>query len=241
MTSMTEKIKSSFNKAAPSYNKFDFIQKIIGIKLISQLPNKFFNRVIDLGCGTGWTTRTLVEQIQFHHCEAIDIAELMIVEAKKLHLKGKIQFNTGSFDHLLEDNYDLIFSNLALHWSTDFTATLASIYTALKTGGCFAFSIPLPGTFNELHRNFSVRNFISSRKISDTLIKFKFRIVQSGVFHESLTFDSTLETLRALKKTGATICQKSRLSFKKNKILIKENLVHQLSYCIGTYIVEKHE
>ncbi|MCD8543086.1 MAG: class I SAM-dependent methyltransferase [Gammaproteobacteria bacterium] len=76
------------------------------------MRHRFFDRVIDLGCGTGKVTKSLMDHIDCHDCDAIDIAESNDCDGKKYHQHLGVNFVVQSFDELLRNHYDLIFQIL---------------------------------------------------------------------------------------------------------------------------------
>lgn len=233
-------IKAAFNKASIHYDTASCIQKNTGQRLIQQLPQTRFSHVMDLGCGTGYTTQQLAKQIKFTHLDAIDIADAMIETANSRNDMPTIKFNIGSFDKLSANTYNLIFSNMALHWSAEFFVTLANISAALMSNGIVAFSIPIVGTFDELRPYFNVREFYTQNSVVNMLHQSGFNLKKIHCYKESQSFDNSLNALRSLKKTGATICQiPSNVSYRQNRAAIKDKLINQLTYHIGLFIAEK--
>lgn len=240
MQSINKKIQFAFNRAATHYDQVTSVQKKIGEKLINSLPQRFFHQVIDLGCGTGWTTQRLARQIEFSEFEAIDMAESMIIYANTHHSFSNIQFKTGFFEPLSVNYYDLVFSNMALHWSICFPTTLHHIHRALKVGGLIAFSIPLLKTFEELQPYYNTHIFYTADMISTMLVQKGFYLKNVQHHQERLIFDNTLQALRTLKKTGATVCDISApSSYKQCRLAITQNQINQLSYHTGLFIAEK--
>ena len=239
MQTVKERIQSAFNRAAIHYDHVTPVQKKIGEKLITCLPRRFFHQVIDLGCGTGWTTQRLASQIEFSEFEAIDMAESMIIQANTHHSFSNIQFKTGSFESLSENHYDLVFSNMALHWSICLATTLHQIHQALKFGGLAVFSIPLSKTFEELAPYCNIHHFYTADEITNILLQQGFYLKSVQFHQERLIFNNTLQTLQTIKKTGATVCDTPSSSYKKCRLAIKQNQINQLSYHTGLFIVEK--
>jgi len=98
--------------------------------------------VLDLGCGTGRTTRHLADM--GHHVIGIDISPLMIQKAHELH--PDIAFKVGDATKLdFPDNiFDAVlfsFNGLdCIYPETQRTEALKEIHRVLKNGGVFIYS-----------------------------------------------------------------------------------------------------
>ncbi len=228
----------SFNKAAKNYDGFSDVQKEVGKQLILCLPKNQFGTLIDLGCGTGFTTQNLASSIEYQHFEAIDFSSSMIEQAK-IYCSEKIYFKKNNFDLLPTNTYDLVFSNMALHWSEDLSTTLETIYLALKLNGLFAFSIPTTGTFEELAPYFNKHNFYNTAAIIEKLNSIGFSVIHNQNLTEYLHFDNLLQGLRMLKMTGATVCEHHDFSYSAIRKAIRDNYTQTLTYNIGLFILEK--
>src|SRR5262249_1998089 len=153
-------------QAEETYDDNCQVQREIGNRLIELVVNdrREFQRIIDLGCGTGLVTAQLANQINYRDFHAIDIADLLLAKAKERLAHHSIQTYSAYFDRLptYDFSFDLVFSNMALQWSRCLIASLTCFASLLTPGGLFAFSIPLPGTFNELKPYFSLQYFFDA-------------------------------------------------------------------------------
>ena len=139
------KIQHSFDRAANSYDKHCHAQKSAGLKLTHLLKSHHSQaeHLLDLGCGTGTTTQFLADQYQYLDFHAIDISQGLLNKAHERLDKSGIQFHNMDFDHLtaFNTNFDIIYSNMALQWSTNLFF-FNKYYLLLHENGTLAFSIP---------------------------------------------------------------------------------------------------
>lgn len=231
------KVISAFNKAAQTYDSFSQIQEKVGFHLIKALPNVHFQRAIDVGCGTGSLTNKLAAHISCSSLEGIDLSQGMLQQAKNQGLPF-IQFKNHSFDDLTADTYDLIFSNMALHWSPHFSSTLEIIQAALRPKGVAAFTIPLWPTFQELEPYFNIHRFQSGAAVLEQLER-KSVVREKKQWQEVITFSNTREALKSLKQSGVTVCDKKNFSYRKARYALEKSPILQLTYEIGLFIIEK--
>lgn len=114
-------------------------------QLAPLLPALQGRRVLDLGCGYGW------------HCEyaarhgaasvlGLDASARMIAVARRDHAHEKIEYRVS--DLLAYDypaaSFDLVLSNLVLHYLPDLTAVYTRVHRTLAPGGVFLFNIEHP-------------------------------------------------------------------------------------------------
>jgi SAM-dependent methyltransferase len=103
-------------------------------------------RVLDLGCGTGWTSRLLARA--GYEVTGVDISADAIGIAQELAAEenlANVTFLVGDYETVLPANtYDYVLFYDALHHAEDESAALRTACNALKPGGAmFAFE---PGT-----------------------------------------------------------------------------------------------
>src|SRR2546430_14609406 len=79
-------------------------------------------RIVDLGCGTGELTALLAAELDAARADGIDSSEEMLSRAGP-RATGRIAFRPGDIARFTEwGDFDLIFSNAALHWVPDHAA-----------------------------------------------------------------------------------------------------------------------
>jgi len=99
-------------------------------------------RAVDLGCGTGELTRELHVRTGAAETLGLDSSEAMLAKAVPLAGDGLGFERADIAAFAARAEYDLVFSNAALHWVPDHPALLARLAAALRPGGQLAFQVP---------------------------------------------------------------------------------------------------
>jgi malonyl-CoA O-methyltransferase len=256
-------IQKAFNRAANTYDENAQAQHYIGKKLISVLTTHHTQAktIIDLGCGSGKTTAELAAQYDYTHFHAIDIAPALLALAHQRLNPLNIQLSEMNFNGLLgiptqdlpnfSDQFDLVYSNMALQWSENFLEVLKTIYSMLSTNGSLAFSIPLTGTFQELTPHCSINKFMSKENIIQQLTQAGYHIAFQETENVTLSFSNLIQALKYIKNLGANhVIHRehgnkglhSKAYFKKaysKNTDLKNTHFNKLTYVIGYFIVCK--
>ena len=108
-------------------------------------PELSEKRVLDLGCGYGWHCKYVKEQ-GAASVVGIDQSEKMIAEALKRNTSDGINYHVCSLEGYTypAETYDLVISNLVLHYIEDLDDIYRKVYQTLKPGGVFVFNIEHP-------------------------------------------------------------------------------------------------
>ena len=113
------------------------------------LPDFSGKSVLDLGCGFGWHC-LYAAQHGAKQVRGVDLSQKMLhVAAEKIAQSGLeevISLEQGSMEavFLPENTYDVVLSSLALHYVADFAAICRKVFSSLKPGGSFVFSVEHP-------------------------------------------------------------------------------------------------
>jgi len=115
-------------------------QKEWGAKLIEELNLSGTERILDLGCGDGALTAQLAALVPQGSVLGIDASHGMI-ETAHAHAAGNLSFEVHNINELdLENEFDIVFSNAALHWIRDHQILLNNVLRALHQGGVLRFN-----------------------------------------------------------------------------------------------------
>ena len=99
-------------------------------------------RVVDLGCGTGELTRELHRRLAARETIGIDNSPAMLAKSAAFAGDG-LRFEQGDIGEFTsEGDFDLVFSNAALHWVPNHEALLPRLTSALTETGQLAVQVP---------------------------------------------------------------------------------------------------
>lgn len=137
---------SPYDFDGEKYKKASKHQKEWGNRLIGQLRLKGNESILDLGCGDGVLTEQLSFLVPNGHVLGIDASAGMIQTAKQFS-RNNLEFHQMDIrDMSYADEFDVIFSNAALHWLRDHNSLLRSAYHALKPGGILLWNFAGSGS-----------------------------------------------------------------------------------------------
>ena len=115
-------------------------QKEWGNKLIGELNLKATDQVLDLGCGDGTLTAQIAELVPRGEVLGIDASQGMI-DAAVARAGGNLRFLKQDVNDLdFMDQFDLVFSNAALHWVRNHGRLLEMVFRALRANGRVRFN-----------------------------------------------------------------------------------------------------
>jgi trans-aconitate 2-methyltransferase len=110
------------------------------LALVAPIPG---GRAVDLGCGPGELTRDLHRRLGASETVGIDSSPAMLAKAKPLAESG-LRFEEGDIARFAPDReWDVVFSNAALHWVPDHPGLLRRLTRALRPAGQLAFQVPV--------------------------------------------------------------------------------------------------
>jgi trans-aconitate 2-methyltransferase len=138
------KIVQSTKWNAADYAANSTVQQSWARELITKLKLVGDEHILDVGCGDGKVTAEIARGVPRGSVTGMDASPQMIEFAKK-------NFTTKEFPNLrfrvmdarkikFDRQFDLVFSNAALHWVDDHQAILRGASAVLKPGGRLAIS-----------------------------------------------------------------------------------------------------
>jgi malonyl-CoA O-methyltransferase len=213
-----KQVASQFNRAAHSYDKAARIQHFSALELVKLIeqyhshPQKNISgHWLDLGCGTGSSVPTLLQQ-GVESITGADLAHGMcLVSNKKL---SQLPFHAVTADAenlpFAEESFDGIYSNLMVQWSEKIDDLFAEAQRVLKPGGLFAFATLGPHTMHELKSAWQqvdpfvhVNRFRSKQQVTEQCENF-FDIVSTHQQEVVQQHENLSCLLKELKAIGAT-------------------------------------
>lgn len=216
-------VRSSFERAAASYDRTAVLQREVCDRMLSRLDYIKYTPdvIVDAGSGTGYGSRKLLMRYPAARILAVDIAAAMHFQARPLvpwwkqllPVRGnQTSYVCGDMEQMpLKDACaGLVWSNLTLQWCNDLKHTLAGIHRVLQTGGLFMFSTFGPDTLKELRQAFRgvdsfshVNRFADMHDIGDMLVHNGFATPVMDMEYITLTYDDVTSVMQDLKAIGA--------------------------------------
>lgn len=226
MSNVTEE----FSRFAHQYDQHNIIQAKVAKILVDKLSLKSYNRVLDIGCGSGEVFKNLKDRkIHFNELTAFDssVPMLEIHPKEESVIKTCADFNDKNFlNTLASPHYDLLISSSALQWSRDLDFTLEKLSSLSKA---FHAAIFTSGTFKTLHNVAHISSPIySAQTLQEKILKY-YTDVSFELHHFTLSFASTREMFRYIKKSGVSSGEK-KLSYRETRQLMETYPLDHLEF-----------
>jgi len=199
-------IAQRFAQAGQSYIEHAVIQKQIAQQLhelIQQYCPIHFERVLEIGCGSGNLSRLLLENIQINHLVLNDLyADIQ----QHFPSNSKIEYLIGDIEQLEFPNHlDLIVSSSALQWMIDLNTILKKAFNALNSKAYFCFSTFGQQNLKEIKAlTGQGLEYLTIETIQEKLKNNGFEVLYLSEKTEQLIFLHPQLILQHLKSTGVT-------------------------------------
>ena len=216
------RVRTSFSRAADSYDASAVLQKQVRAEMLSRLSLMKVapQTILDAGCGTGHGSFALQKRFSSAQVISLDIALGMLQKTKMQRpLLNKIfnhqQLLCADIENLpiASNSINLLWSNLALQWCSNLDAAFTEVARVLQPESLFMFSTFGPDTLKELraasselysqHGHTHVSRFIDMHDIGDALTRAGFSAPVLDVEHYTLTYDNVKAVMKDLKSIGA--------------------------------------
>ena len=130
---------TAYSWDAKDYAKQSVNQQKWARELIEILNLQGNESILDIGCGDGKVTAEIASKIPHGKITGIDNSVSMIELARTNFPNSQypnLNFEVGDARSISFSNqFNIVFSNAALHWVIDHRPVLKNIYTCLKTAG----------------------------------------------------------------------------------------------------------
>ncbi len=217
-----------FSRFANLYDRYNTIQSRVAKRLTSKIDIKDYNRILDIGCGSGLVYKNIIKSIKFNEFVVLDFSKKMLdIHPTSKNIK-KIYFdfnNREDFNTLKNSSYDFIISSSALQWSRDLDMTLKEIS---RLSNLFYFSIFTSGTFRTLHQTAGIKSPIYDKEYIEEVVN-RYYITSFELINYRLKFSNIYEMLRYIKRSGVS-GGKRQLSYMQIKDIIRNYPLNYLEF-----------
>ena len=141
-----------FAKNLHNYDENAKIQKRMAERLVAYIANNQPKSILEIGCGTGFLTKLIVEKCEFMNYKAIDIVEDCNEFIEKISKTITfIPIDIEKYLKVEDEKFDLIISNASLQWVEDFENTVNTLRERLNPEGELIFSTFGNENFREIY------------------------------------------------------------------------------------------
>ncbi len=221
-----------FSKASKTYDSASTLQLGMAKKLMALLPPSLeFNRVLEMGCGTGHLTSLLLQKkietvfITDASPSMLSVCEKKISSLKKEDTQLKLLTLDAQKSFPIK-SLDLICSNALVQWVEDMKTHVLHIKNGLKTGGLYLFSGFAKDNFVELNTLLSQQPFSITETpghpleaVCQVLGDTDFQIIHQSQETKVEVYPHTKAFLKSLKAVGATGNNKANMTLGKLRLL----------------------
>jgi malonyl-ACP O-methyltransferase BioC len=235
------------NRVAQQLHHYDFLLKENAHRLIDRLQDTIrdFPVVLELGCHNGFMADLLKSSKSIDHLIQSDISYEMVKKAKERQNLSSLVVDE-EYLPFAPNSFDLVISNLALHWVNDLPGCLLQIKRILKPDGLFLASLFGGGTLYELNQSLmnaeiEIHKGISPRISPFTDVKDAGALLQRAGFSLpvvdsdkiEVTYENPLTLLHDLRGMGQANCiMKRQKYFTGRSILFKALSSYQDNFAL---------
>ena len=205
-------VAQAFSQAAQHYDAVAGLQRQAADHLINQCRAHLRGQMMDIGCGTGYLTRQVLQQDAVTQVLGVDVAEGMLNWCRE-HINDSrcdwLQADAQALP-LADNSLDRVVSSLAIQWCADEQALFSNISRVLRSDGHLFATTLGPDTLSELRWAWQqvddfqhVNEFVPQASLLKAMQPhFSNADIQAHTI--CLKFDKVSEILRELKQLGAS-------------------------------------
>lgn len=208
-----QQMRESFNKAAQSYDQAAILQRRVADQLLQNLrqTQRPAQRILDLGCGTGYLSAGLRDLYPDAELIALDIAPAMLQQARQRCGSQQTHYLCADAYRLplRSQQFDLLVSSLMLQWCPQIEQVFQECARLLKAQGRLFFSTFGPSSLSELRQSWAqvddkphVHEFLPVAQLHKALSKTGF-VAQLETKMEFEYQADLRQVMRSLKNIGA--------------------------------------
>ena len=167
------------------YEKFIKDRTQPAIDLANRLEVKEVKRILDLGCGTGNSTRILKDRFSDAMVFGADNSDEMLAKAKKTHPDIEfIHLDVGGDLSEVKERFDIVFSNACIQWIPNHKILLPKLMSLIKHGGVLAVQIPIQ---SEHPVHIIMKELVITSKWKDKLSQRNYNNLSTSDYYDVLS------------------------------------------------------
>lgn len=240
--SLTDKslVTHRFSHAAATYDSNSIPQKRVADRLISMIGSERAEDILEVGCGTGYSTSAILDRWSPRHLYLWDLHVPPAVSALAAsHRSTVIRITECDAEtavmHLPAESLDMIVSSSAVQWFNSLRAFLERGSRALRKGGIIAISTFGPGTMREIHGILGTPVRFPEREALRRAIPAGLEVMCLSEESFTVGFNNPLSAMRHVSQTGVNALEAGSSPAKARKVMREYPLLPDgtagLTYC----------
>lgn len=208
-------IAARFSSAASTYHASAAVQRAVARRVSALLDrNEAFDRILEIGCGTGLLTARLCRLFPHARIDALDLAGGMVAQCRaRLADAAGLRCHEADLNTFrAETPYALIVSSSALHWIHPLAGVMQTLAGLLTGQGQMVFALMVRGTLAELQAarrrtaplKSPARQLPTLRAVRAALVQAGLCIEEESVESRRQAYASGGDLLRQLHDQGLT-------------------------------------
>lgn len=199
-------VSGRFARSLETYDTNAVVQREMADELVKALKNTVgasFERIFEVGCGTGMLTRHIAQEFTYEKLTVNDLVPEYMVPIMEM---TACDFMAGDVETLpgMPRELDLIISNATFQWMENMERVLRRLAEKLKVGGIIAFSTFGPDNVREIGELLGIKlRYLTPDEIRQAL-GYCYEELYFSEQRRVLRFTDSLSLLKHLQRTGVT-------------------------------------
>lgn len=223
-----------------SYSENSTIQENQSIELFNMMDSqikKSVDDVIDIGCGSGEVTKNLIDTADPKNLVAVDRSKSQLKMARN-HLSNTdidVKFLSGDIlDISFDIDFDLIFSNAALHWVENQKELYEMLSNITDRDGYLAVHQGGEGSYSELHDVASEIITTMGYDMNDIKVPIRYHSIEEI---DSLLVSNSFKTLESkMTKTVVDTDEELARAFSEASLLPYREIVNDEQRFVDLFV-----
>ncbi len=216
---MNTAVIKNFSMHAYEYNQHAYVQHLAATRLSNYLldwrKDLIDGPVLEIGCGTGFTTNYLLKHFPDRDLTITDASFAMLnccqnhLSSLINHHQGRLEFSTlDASNPQINKKFALIVAGFSLHWLGELEQVILSLQELLDDNGMLVFSVPVKGSFVEWENQckkigvpFTANCLPNPSALTRTTKDCPFELKEDSL---KMNYANALDFFVALKRAGST-------------------------------------
>ncbi len=201
-------VKRQFDNGLRTYDNYAQTQRNVAaelVQMVSEAGFDHFNKVFEVGCGSGLLTQKLLENFQIDKLLTNDITCASQEHMDRISAQNfrKIEFLCGDAEKIIfPQNNNAVFSSSTLQWFNGLNKFFDKVNANLNHKGLFAFSTFGPDNYKEIKALTGAGLAYHKTEVLQTMLSKNFDVLATKEWTEIMEFEHPVKVLRHMKETG---------------------------------------